>query len=135
VLLRSAAHPLSFYAATKKSNELMAHSYAHLYRIPTTGLRFFTVYGAWGRPDMALFKFVRQDSRRRADRNLQRRSSHARDFTYIDDIVEGMVRVADRIPEGNPDWPDRPDRAPHWRRTSSTTSATTAQSRSLLLHS
>jgi len=96
-------HPLSLYAATKKANELMAHTYAHLYRLPVTGLRFFTVYGPWGRPDMALFKFV---ERILADEPIDvfNEGRHARDFTYIDDIVEGVVRVADRIPEPNSAW-------------------------------
>jgi UDP-glucuronate 4-epimerase len=96
-------HPVSFYAASKKSNELMAHAYAHLYRLPVTGLRFFTVYGPWGRPDMALFKFVRQIL---ADEPIDvfNQGHHARDFTYIDDVVEAVLRVVDRIPEPNPDW-------------------------------
>jgi UDP-glucuronate 4-epimerase len=96
-------HPLSLYAATKKANELMAHSYAHLYRLPTTGLRFFTVYGPWGRPDMALFMFVR---RILADEPIDvfNEGHHSRDFTYIDDIVEGVLRVADRLPQPNPKW-------------------------------
>ena len=99
-------HPVSLYAATKKANELMAHSYSHLFRLPTTGLRFFTVYGPWGRPDMALFKFTRQilagepievynDGRMR------------RDFTYVDDVVEGVVRVAAAPAAPNPDWNGR----------------------------
>ena len=102
-------HPVSFYAATKKSNELMAHAYAHLYRLPTTGLRFFTVYGPWGRPDMALFKFVKQIL---ADEPIDifNEGRHARDFTYIDDIVEAVVRVVDRVPQLDPDWSgDAPD--------------------------
>src|SRR5680860_1679894 len=96
-------HPLSLYAASKKSNELMAHTYAHLYRLPTTGLRFFTVYGPWGRPDMALFKFV---ERILADEpiDIYNEGHHARDFTYIDDVVEAVLRVVDRIPEPNQDW-------------------------------
>jgi UDP-glucuronate 4-epimerase len=96
-------HPVSFYAASKKSNELMAHAYAHLYRLPVTGLRFFTVYGPWGRPDMALFKFVRQIL---ADEPIDvfNEGHHARDFTYIDDVVEAVLRVVDRLPEPNPDW-------------------------------
>jgi UDP-glucuronate 4-epimerase len=96
-------HPLSIYAATKKANELMAHTYSHLYRIPTTGLRFFTVYGPWGRPDMALFKFTRAIL---AGEPIQvfNYGKHRRDFTFIDDIVEGVIRVLDRVPSGDPDW-------------------------------
>lgn len=96
-------HPLSLYAASKKANELMAHTYSHLYRIPTTGLRFFTVYGPWGRPDMALFKFTRAIL---AGEPIQvfNYGKHRRDFTFIDDIVEGVIRVLDRMPMGNPDW-------------------------------
>jgi Nucleoside-diphosphate-sugar epimerases len=104
-------HPLSLYAASKKANELMAHTYSHLYRIPSTGLRFFTVYGPWGRPDMALFKFTRAIL---AGEPIQvfNYGRHRRDFTYIDDIVEGVIRVLDRVPEGNPDWSgSRPDPA------------------------
>lgn len=96
-------HPLSLYAATKKSNELMAHSYAHLYQIPMTGLRFFTVYGPWGRPDMALFSFTAKIFAGEPI-DVYNYGKHARDFTYIDDIVEGVVRVADRVPEPNPSW-------------------------------
>ncbi|MDJ0514582.1 MAG: NAD-dependent epimerase [Methyloceanibacter sp.] len=102
-------HPLSLYAATKKSNELMAHVYAHLYGLPVTGLRFFTVYGPWGRPDMAYFKFVNKIL---ADEPIDvfNGGHHARDFTYIDDIVEAVVRVTERIPKPNDDWTgDRPD--------------------------
>ncbi len=96
-------HPLSLYAASKKANELMAHTYSHLYRLPTTGLRFFTVYGPWGRPDMALFKFTRAIL---AGEPIEvfNYGRHRRDFTYIDDIVEGVIRVLDRVPEPNPDW-------------------------------
>jgi UDP-glucuronate 4-epimerase len=104
-------HPLSLYAASKKANELMAHTYSHLYRLPTTGLRFFTVYGPWGRPDMALFKFTRAIL---ADEPIEvfNYGKHRRDFTYIDDIVEGVIRVLDRIPPPNPDWSgDAPDSA------------------------
>lgn len=104
-------HPLSFYAASKKANELMAHTYAHLYSLPVTGLRFFTVYGPWGRPDMALFKFVKQIL---SDQpiDVYNEGHHARDFTYIDDIVEGVVRVTDRIPTPDPRWTgDQPDPA------------------------
>ena len=102
-------HPLSMYAATKKANELMAHAYSHLYRIPATGLRFFTVYGPWGRPDMALFVFTRKIL---AGEPIEvfNHGNHRRDFTYIDDIVEGVVRVLDRPPSSDPAWrSDRPD--------------------------
>jgi UDP-glucuronate 4-epimerase len=111
-------HPLSLYAASKKSNELMAHTYSHLYGLPTTGLRFFTVYGPWGRPDMALFKFTAAIL---AGQPIQvfNHGRHRRDFTYVDDIVEGVMRVLDRPAPPNPDWQgDTPDpgssRAP-WR--------------------
>ncbi|MEF3193145.1 MAG: SDR family NAD(P)-dependent oxidoreductase, partial [Halothiobacillaceae bacterium] len=90
-------HPISLYAATKKANELMAHSYAHLYRIPTTGLRFFTVYGPWGRPDMAYFKFT-QAILAGKPIEVYNHGKMQRDFTYIDDIVEGVLRVLERIP-------------------------------------
>jgi len=104
-------HPVSLYAASKKANELMAHTYSHLYRIPTTGLRFFTVYGPWGRPDMALFLFTRNILAGKPI-DVFNYGNHRRDFTYIDDIVEGVVRVLDRIPEPNPDWNgDEPDSA------------------------
>ena len=96
-------HPLSLYAATKKSGELMAHSYAHLYGLPVTGLRFFTVYGPWGRPDMALFKFTRAILAGEPI-EIYNNGAHARDFTYIDDIVEGVVRVLDRPAQPDPDW-------------------------------
>lgn len=102
-------HPLSLYAASKKSNELMAHTYSHLYGLPTTGLRFFTVYGPWGRPDMALFKFTKAIL---AGEPIQvfNHGKHRRDFTYIDDIVEGVIRVLDRPAPANPEWRgDRPD--------------------------
>ena len=96
-------HPLSLYAASKKSNELMAHTYSHLYQLPTTGLRFFTVYGPWGRPDMALFKFTKAIL---AGEPIQvfNYGKHRRDFTYIDDIVEGIIRVLDHPAQANPDW-------------------------------
>lgn len=96
-------HPMSFYTATKKANEVMAHSYAHLYGIPTTGLRFFTVYGPWGRPDMALFKFTKAIL---ADESLPvfNHGKMVRDFTYVDDIVEGIARVIDAPPTPNPAW-------------------------------
>ncbi|MGC8731393.1 MAG: NAD-dependent epimerase/dehydratase family protein, partial [Halothiobacillaceae bacterium] len=96
-------HPISLYAATKKANELMAHSYAHLYRLPTTGLRFFTVYGPWGRPDMAYFKFTTAILEGRPI-EVYNHGRMQRDFTYIDDIVEGVIRVLDRTPEPNPAW-------------------------------
>ena len=96
-------HPVSVYAATKKANELLAHTYAHLYRIPTTGLRFFTVYGPWGRPDMALFKFTEAMLAGKPI-EIYNHGRHARDFTYIDDVVEGVVRVADRIAKPDPNW-------------------------------
>ncbi|MGB5260428.1 MAG: NAD-dependent epimerase/dehydratase family protein, partial [Gammaproteobacteria bacterium] len=104
-------HPVSLYAATKKANELMAHTYSHLYRIPVTGLRFFTVYGPWGRPDMAYFSFTRNILEDKPI-NVFNNGNHSRDFTYIDDIIEGVVRVLDRVPEPNPDWSgDNPDSA------------------------
>ena len=102
-------HPLSLYAASKKANELMAHTYSHLYGLPTTGLRFFTVYGPWGRPDMALFKFTKAIL---AGEPIQifNHGKHRRDFTYIDDIVEGVIRTLDRVAKANPDWDgDAPD--------------------------
>ncbi|MEE9537063.1 MAG: NAD-dependent epimerase [Desulfobacterales bacterium] len=102
-------HPVSLYAATKKANELMAHTYSHLYQLPCTGLRFFTVYGPWGRPDMALFLFTRaiiEDKPIKVFNN----GKMQRDFTYIDDIIEGVVRVMGRLPEANPTWNgDAPD--------------------------
>ncbi|MBA3582822.1 MAG: NAD-dependent epimerase [Gammaproteobacteria bacterium] len=96
-------HPVSLYAATKKANELMAHTYSHLYQLPTVGLRFFTVYGPWGRPDMALFKFTRNILAGQPI-DVFNHGRHQRDFTYIDDIVEGVIRVLDKIPTGNPQW-------------------------------
>ena len=102
-------HPVSLYAASKKSNELMAHSYSHLFNIPTTGLRFFTAYGPWGRPDMALFLFTRSIL---ADEPIDvfNHGKHRRDFTYIDDIVEGVIRTLDNVAKPNPDWSgDSPD--------------------------
>ena len=104
-------HPVSIYAATKKANELMAHTYSHLYNIPTTGLRFFTVYGPWDRPDMALQKFAKAIE---ANKPIQlfNYGNHRRDFTYIDDIVEGVMRVLDKPAQPNPDWSgDNPDSA------------------------
>lgn len=111
-------HPLSLYAASKKSNELMAHTYSHLYNLPTTGLRFFTVYGPWGRPDMALFKFTKAIL---ADEKIPvfNYGKHRRDFTYIDDIVEGVIRVLDQPAQSNPNWsgaaPDSGTSMAPWR--------------------
>jgi len=105
----SVDHPVSMYAATKKANELMAHTYSHLFALPTTGLRFFTVYGPWGRPDMALFPFTKAILEGKPidvfnDGNMQR------DFTFVDDIVEGVIRVMDRVAEASPDYrSDAPD--------------------------
>ena len=102
-------HPVSLYAATKKANELMAHTYSHLYRLPCTGLRFFTVYGPWGRPDMALFLFTRAILEGKPIKVFNH-GKMQRDFTYIDDIIEGVVRVMGRLPEANPKWSgDIPD--------------------------
>jgi UDP-glucuronate 4-epimerase len=104
-----ADHPISLYAATKKANEMMAHSYAYLYKIPATGLRFFTVYGPWGRPDMALFLFTKAILEGRPI-DIFNNGEMIRDFTYVDDIAEGVVRVLDRVPSpsaaGNPTRPD-----------------------------
>jgi UDP-glucuronate 4-epimerase len=99
----SVDHPVSMYAASKKANELMAHTYSHLYGLPTTGLRFFTVYGPWGRPDMALFLFTRKIL---AGEPIEvfNHGRHTRDFTYIDDIVEGVIRTLDRVPAADPDY-------------------------------
>ena len=94
-------HPVSLYAATKKANELMAHTYSHLYGLPTTGLRFFTVYGPWGRPDMALFLFTRKILAGEPI-DVFNHGHHTRDFTYVDDIVEGVIRTLDRVPEPDP---------------------------------
>jgi len=110
-------HPVSLYAATKKANELMAHTYSHLYQLPTTGLRFFTVYGPWGRPDMALFLFTKAILAGEPI-SVFNEGKMRRDFTYIDDIVEGVVRVTDNTPTPNESWSsDRPDpgtsRAPY----------------------
>jgi UDP-glucuronate 4-epimerase len=96
-------HPLQFYAATKRANELMAHSYAHLFGLPSTGLRFFTVYGPWGRPDMALFKFTKNIIEG-IPIPVFNEGNHTRDFTYVDDIVEGVIRASDSIAKPNPDW-------------------------------
>ncbi len=102
-------HPISLYAASKKSNELMAHTYSHLYRLPVTGLRFFTVYGPWGRPDMALFLFTKAILKGESIKVFNF-GKMRRDFTYIDDIVEGMVRLLDKPPVPNANWSgDRPD--------------------------
>ena len=99
----SAEHPLTLYSATKKANEAMAHAYAHLYGVPCTGLRFFTVYGPWGRPDMALFSFTRKIL---AGEPIPvfNHGRHKRSFTYIDDVVEGVIRTLDRVPAGDPNW-------------------------------
>ncbi len=99
----SVDHPISLYAASKKANELMAHTYSHLYNVPTTGLRFFTVYGPWGRPDMALFKFTKKilDGE---PIDVYNNGDMRRDFTYIDDIVEGIVRIQDVVPQKSDDW-------------------------------
>ena len=102
-------HPVSLYAASKKANELMAHTYSHLYRLPTSGLRFFTVYGPWGRPDMSLFMFT-QNILEGKPIDVFNFGNHRRDFTYIDDIVEGVVRVIDQPATSNPNWQgDNPD--------------------------
>ncbi|MEJ2633410.1 MAG: NAD-dependent epimerase [Acidihalobacter sp.] len=104
-------HPVSLYAASKKANELMAHTYSHLYGLPTTGLRFFTVYGPWGRPDMALFLFTRKILAGEPI-DVFNYGKHRRDFTYIDDIVEGVIRTLDHVAQANPDWSgDAPDSA------------------------
>lgn len=107
----SAGHPLSLYAATKRSNELMAHAYSHLYGLPTTGLRFFIVYGPWGRPDQALFTFTRHILAGEPI-DVYNQGRHQRDFTYIDDAVEGALRALDRVPAGDDGWDgDSPDPA------------------------
>lgn len=106
-----ADHPLQFYAATKRANELMAHAYSSLFNLPTTGLRFFTVYGPWGRPDMALFKFTKAilDG---SPIQVFNNGNHTRDFTYVDDIAEGVIRASDKIAKPDPTWNgDRPDPA------------------------
>jgi len=102
----SVDHPLSLYAASKKANELMAHTYSHLYRLPTTGLRFFTVYGPWGRPDMALFQFTQRILAGETI-DLFNNGQHTRDFTYIDDIVEGVIRTLDHVPGPDPHYDPR----------------------------
>ena len=107
----SVNHPLSVYAASKKSNELMAHTYSYLYQLPTTGLRFFTVYGPWGRPDMALFKFTKNILEEKPI-DVFNHGKHTRDFTYIDDIVEGIIKTLDNSATINIDWDsDQPDPA------------------------
>jgi UDP-glucuronate 4-epimerase len=107
----SADHPLSLYAASKKSNELIAHSYSYLFNLPTTGLRFFTVYGPWGRPDMALFKFTKNILMHKPI-DLFNYGNHTRDFTYIDDIAEGVIKVLDYPATSNLEWNgDKPDPA------------------------
>ena len=111
-------HPISLYAASKKANELMAHAYSHLYRIPATGLRFFTVYGPWGRPDMAMFIFAKAILEGKPIR-LFNDGNMRRDFTYVDDVVEAIVRLIDRPPQGNPAWsgadPDPASSAAPWK--------------------
>ncbi|MCX7157480.1 MAG: NAD-dependent epimerase [Rhodocyclales bacterium] len=107
-------HPVSLYAATKKANELMAHTYSHLFALPTTGLRFFTVYGPWGRPDMALFLFTKAILEGRPI-DVFNHGKMRRDFTYIDDVVEGVICVLDRAPQANPDFDKQvPDPATSW---------------------
>ena len=122
-------HPVSLYAATKKANELMAHTYAHLYRLPVTGLRFFTVYGPWGRPDMALFMFTEKILAGEPI-DVFNHGHHQRDFTYIDDIVEGVVRTLDQIADGRSELVSAtsPIPPPPPRPTGSTISATTSRS-------
>ncbi|WP_435166755.1 NAD-dependent epimerase [Candidatus Pelagibacter bacterium nBUS_28] len=114
----SANHPLSVYAASKKSNELMAHTYSYLHKIPTTGLRFFTVYGPWGRPDMALFKFTKNILEGK-NIDVFNNGKHTRDFTYIDDIVNGIVKTLDNVANSNVDWdnynPDPASSGAPWR--------------------
>ena len=111
-------HPLSLYGASKKANELMAHSYAHLFKMPTTGLRFFTVYGPWGRPDMAMWIFAKAIAAGEPIR-LFNHGNMRRDFTYVDDVVESIVRLVDRAPAGNPNYsgdaPDPGSSAAPWR--------------------
>lgn len=111
-------HPISLYAASKKANELMAHSYSHLYRLPTTGLRFFTVYGPWGRPDMAMFLFAKAIENGEPIK-LFNHGDMRRDFTYVDDVTEAIKRLIDHVPTGNPAWsgskPDPASSAAPWR--------------------
>ena len=115
---KPADHPIQFYAATKRANELMAHAYSHIYRMPTTGLRFFTVYGPWGRPDMALFTFTKNILEGRPIK-LFNYGNHSRDFTYVKDIGEGVVRVMETPAEPDPDWdanaPDPAGSSAPWR--------------------
>ena len=114
----SVNHPLSVYAASKKSNELMAHAYSHLYKLPTTGLRFFTVYGPWGRPDMALFKFTKAILEEKPI-DVYNHGNHTRDFTYIDDIVNGIIKTLDKPSASNLNWnakqPDPASSSAPWR--------------------
>ena len=114
----SSNHPLSVYAASKKSNELMAHTYSYLYKLPTTGLRFFTVYGPWGRPDMALFKFTKSILEEKPI-DVFNNGKHTRDFTYIDDIVDGIIKTVDNFAATNNDWdgnqPDPASSLAPWR--------------------
>ena len=114
----SVDHPVSLYAATKKSNELMAHCYSHLYNLPTTGLRFFTVYGPWGRPDMALFKFTK-GILEGTSIDVYNNGNHLRDFTYVDDIVEGVIRILQQPATANNEWdslnPDPGTSSSPWR--------------------
>ena len=114
----SANHPLSVYAASKKSNELMAHTYSYLHQLPTTGLRFFTVYGPWGRPDMALFKFTKAILEEKPI-EVFNHGKHTRDFTYIDDIVEGIIKTLDNPATSNSKWnsnqPDPASSKAPWR--------------------
>ena len=114
----SANHQLSLYAASKKSNELMAHTYSYLYKLPTTGLRFFTVYGPWGRPDMALFKFTKAILENKSI-DVFNNGNHTRDFTYIDDIVDGIIKTLDNTAKSNFEWnsnnPDPASSNAPWR--------------------
>jgi UDP-glucuronate 4-epimerase len=103
---QSVSHPISLYAATKASNELLAHTYSHLFDIPTTGLRFFTVYGPWGRPDMALFKFT-ESILAGNPLKIYNNGQHERDFTYVDDVVEAVTMVMKNAPASDPSWSDR----------------------------
>ena len=122
-------HPLALYGATKKANELMAHTYSNLYELPTTGLRFFTVYGPWGRPDMALFKFTKNIIEGKPI-DVFNYGNHRRDFTYVDDIVEGVIRTMDNTAQPNDGLGsgEAGSRARAGRRTGSITSATSSRS-------